>query len=304
MLSRFNINKRILKFRSFKFYSTLSKDPLSDILPDSFMYKIPQYKKNPKNFNFPFLVSGAPNLEIKTRFLPDQVLVRNDITRKELLLYLFKLYRGVLLAISQYDYDFLREYCEENFYSKLFNVLSQYKDSNYTIEVLEDMKANNNVRLYPELHLYDSIIIKGLSNVRSQNGSEKDYQVCDDIEEMGFISYIHNDISNSGNFLTRELGEKNLENLNFKNLIFRTYCMFKSGLKVFIKKDGKDIVEYNSNYTYNHVVVFETLMQDLTPLKSFSKMETYTEWISKHNFGTWRLIDMDNWLNGNNYFNS
>jgi len=33
--------------------------------------------------------------------------------------------------------------------------------------------------------------------------------------------------------------------------------------------------------------------------KSFTKNETLAEWIQKHTFGTWKLVDLDNWLVGN-----
>ena len=35
------------------------------ILPDNLFYNIPKYDKNPSNFDFPWLISGAPILEIK-----------------------------------------------------------------------------------------------------------------------------------------------------------------------------------------------------------------------------------------------
>ena len=63
-----------------------------------------------------------------------------------------------------------------------------------------------------------------------------------------------------------------------------------------------DLIKYSNKYNYNHACVFETEMQELAPLKSYSKLETYTEWIAKHDFGVWKLIDIDNWMKGNNYF--
>jgi hypothetical protein len=36
-----------------------------EILPDHLVYNIPKYEKNPDNFDFPWLVGGAPSLEIK-----------------------------------------------------------------------------------------------------------------------------------------------------------------------------------------------------------------------------------------------
>jgi hypothetical protein len=215
--------------------------------------------------------------------------------------HLFKIYRGVLLASSEYDYDFLKEYCEDTFHAKLVNKLEEFKSRKFEIELVEDVKANNGVRLLPEMHLYDSIIIKGLTLGRDLDS--KNYSVCNDIEDMGFVSYIPLYLSDPNNFKNKEGAEEKLQ-LEFKNVIFRAYCMFKTGYKLFIyDRFGKKVIDYDNNiYNYNHVCVFETLMQTPPAFNSFSKTETYTEWISKHTFTTWKMIDMDNWMKGNPYF--
>lgn len=41
-----------------------------------------------------------------------------------------------------------------------------------------------------EANIYDHTVIKGLSLDRRQNGSEDDYTINNDIENMGFISYL------------------------------------------------------------------------------------------------------------------
>ena len=276
---------------------------LKDLLPDHFTYKIPTYKKN-TNLDFPWIIEGAPILEIKSRFLPDQVFARNRVvSRRGVLEHFFKMYRGVLLASSQYDYDFLEEYCETQFFNKLKEKLKTFQNLNYKIDVLEDMKANRNQRINPEMHLYDCIVFKGISTDRTKNGRESDYFACNDVEEMGFISYINKSMTDPGNFVTRDLGESHIKNSDFKTIVFRAYCMFKCGLKLFINdENGNQLINYSSNYNFNHVAVFECEMQDLLPLKSYGKVETYTEWISKHDFGIWKMIDMDNWMKGNDYF--
>lgn len=279
------------------------KDELDDFLPDHLYYKIPKYEKNPQYFDFPWLINGAPFLEIKARFLPEQVFTRSKITKAEVLKHLFKIYRGVLLASSEFDYEFLEEYCEKEFLNKLKEKLDEYKTRGYTIEVVEDLKANKGYRLLPEMHLYDCIVIKGLYLDRSKNNKESEYSVCNDIENMGFVSYIPNYLQDPNNFKTKEQAEEKLQQGEFRNVIFRAYCMFKTGLKLFIyDKYGNKIFEYAPEYNCNHVCVFETAMLPPPEFKSFSKVETYTEWIAKHSFGVWKMIDMDNWMKGNPYF--
>jgi hypothetical protein len=190
---------------------------------------------------------------------------------------------------------------EETFYKKLADKLEEYKDRKYQIELVEDLQANNGVRMLPEMHLYDNIIIKGLDLKRGLNS--KDYSVCNDIEDMGFVSYIPLYLSDPNNFRNKEMAEEKLQQ-EFKNVIFRAYCMFRTGYKLFVyDRFGKPVFEYDNSYNFNHVCVFETLMQPPPVFKSFSKTEIYTEWISKHTFSTWKMVDMDNWMKGNPYFN-
>lgn len=33
--------------------------------------------------------------------------------------------------------------------------------------------------------------------------------------------------------------------------------------------------------------------------KSENKLENYMEWLGKFNFGIWKMVDLDNWCNGN-----
>ncbi len=57
-------NKIILNFNKFDFSTRLNnKEDL--LLPDDFFYDIPKYSKNPENVDFPWLIGGAPFLELK-----------------------------------------------------------------------------------------------------------------------------------------------------------------------------------------------------------------------------------------------
>lgn len=274
-----------------------------DILPDHLIYKIPNYKKNPKSIDFPWLINGAPFLDFKARFLSEQIFIRSQVTKASLLMHLFKIYRGVLLAISEDDDEFLKEYCEEIFYKRLRYKLDDYKEKKYTIELVEDMKANHGYRLMPEMHLYDSIVIKGLFTDRKLNRPESEYSICNDIEDMGFVSYIPSYVSDPNNFKDKESSDEIINKGSFRNVIFRAYTMFKSGLKLFVyDSKGEKLFEYTPEYNFNHACIFECLMVPPSHFSSFYKAETYTEWIAKHKFGVWKMIDMDNWMKGNSYF--
>ena len=40
-------------------------------------------------------------------------------------------------------------------------------------------------------------------------------------------------------------------------------------------------------------------MEAPTKFNKWSQSENLMEWIAKHKFGTWRMVDLDNWLVGN-----
>ena len=45
--------------------------------------------------------------------------------------------------------------------------------------------------------------------------------------------------------------------------------------------------------------MFETILECPPKFNKFSQSENLMEWIAKHKFTEWRLVDMDNWLVGN-----
>jgi hypothetical protein len=173
---------------------------------------------------------------------------------------LFKIFRAVLLASQDRDFDFLEEYCEEMFFVKLRNRLNQLKSSEIEFLVEEDLYANRGKPIQIEANMYDHVVIKGLSPIRRENGSEDDYYISNEILGMGHISYIPKYITDPNNFADRSV-EKHIHDDAHK-LIFRAYVNFKTGYKIYLKdKYGKNIIEYPSDYTWRHVGVFETEME-------------------------------------------
>ena len=165
-------------------------------------------------------------------------------------------------------------------------------------EVTEDLFADRGKPLEVEANMYDHTVIKGLNVARKENGTEDDYFINNDIDDLGFISYIPKYITDPDNFADPKLN-KVLHN-DAHRVIFRAYVIFKTGYKIYLKdKKGIEQFDYPHDYTWQHVGVFETLMEPPPKFTKWSQSESYTEWISKHHFGTWRMVDLDNWMVGN-----
>ena len=184
------------------------------------------------------------------------------------------------------------------FFTKLRNRLNQIKAEGLTLSVEEDPFADRGKPIKVEANMYDDVLIKGLSPVRRDNGAEEDYFISNDIEMTGLISYMPKYITEQANF-TDPARNKEIHSEAHK-VTYRAYVTFKSGYKIYLKdKYGSNQFEYPSDYTWSHVGVFETLMKPPAKFKQWGGAETLMEWIAKHEFTTWKMVDLDNWLVGN-----
>ena len=155
------------------------------------------------------------------------------IHRLEVIEHLFKIYRAVLLSAADRDCEFLEQYCEEMFFTKLRNRLNQLKAEGFTLVVEEDLFADKGKPIRVEAQMYDDVVIKGLSPVRRENGAEDDYFVSNEIEMMGLISYIPKYITESQNFAD-PARNKDIHSEAHK-LTYRAYCTFKTGYKIHLR---------------------------------------------------------------------
>lgn len=218
--------------------------------------------------------------------------------KNECLEHLFKIFRAVLLASQDRDFDFLEQYCEEMFYTKLRNRLNQLHSSGIEFTVKEDLFAERGKPIPYEANIYDHIVIKGLSPIRRENGTEADYYISNEINGLGYISYIPKYITEPSNFIDPKI-EKHIHKDAHK-LIFRAYVIFKTGYQIHMKdKYGKNMFSYPDDYTWKHVGVFESEMERPPDFMEYSGSENLMEWMTKHTFGVWKMVDLDNWLVGN-----
>lgn len=62
------------------------------------------------------------------------------------------------------------------------------------------------------------------------------------------------------------------------------------------------ITPNDEDKTWEHLVVFECEMKSPEVFKSKYKNENFTEWLTKFNFGKWKIADIDNFMSGNSIF--
>ena len=107
------------------------------------------------------------------------------------------------------------------------------KADGFTLIVEEDLFADRGKPLKVEANMYDDVMIKGLSPIRRENGSEDDYFISNDIENMGLISYIPKYITEQQNF-TDPSRNKEIHSEAHK-VTYRAYVTIKSGYKIHLK---------------------------------------------------------------------
>lgn len=99
------------------------------------------------------------------------------------------------------------------------------------------MFADKGKPLQVEANMYDHTVVKGLSIVRKENGSEDDYSIYNDIENMGLISYVPKYIQDPKNFADPNVNKEIHKDAH--KVIFRAYVNFKTGYKLYLRdKNG------------------------------------------------------------------
>ena len=72
----------------------------------------------------PCLIKEVPEIEIQTSFIGEQVFSPIKVHKNEGFDHLFKIYRAILFASADRDFDFLEKYWDEMFFIKLRNRLN------------------------------------------------------------------------------------------------------------------------------------------------------------------------------------
>lgn len=98
--------------------------------------------------------------------------------------YLFKVYMGTVKAMADHDEEFLGEYLEKSFATKLGQRLKTLKDKGYRLSVVEDVIGRNGQPIPKKVEVLDSVFIKGLFMDRSKNMPEDQYHIFNDSDNL------------------------------------------------------------------------------------------------------------------------
>lgn len=99
--------------------------------------------------------------------------------------------------------------------------------------------------------------------------------------------------------ITAEL-RKEMNDLTMRMFLRTTVCFKNIGL--FTGKDKAKM--YGDNYSGNHVAIFECELKAPPQLSLID--HTYVDYFEAYrfNFKNWKLVDVDNFMDGNHYFSN
>jgi len=164
----------------------------------------------------------------------------------------------------------------------------------------------------------DYYLNKGVDIDRSKNWFNVDYVVKADLEEDGLRHYLHqyfsSEFSDSYAFMLDKEGKliRKLDQINeFRGQMYQNEL--KLVLKIIVQvedsyrlqvynKNNEALIKYGSEYTGVHTFVFENLIEE--GMRSSVAYLPFMNWISSYRARRekWKLVDIDNYLNGNDYF--
>mmetsp|Transcript_29377 Transcript_29377/g.33545 ORF Transcript_29377/g.33545 Transcript_29377/m.33545 type:complete len:342 (-) Transcript_29377:133-1158(-) len=250
--------------------------------------------------DLPWNFDGYPAYEVQTRYLSDRIFDQNTIHKNVILYHLERVYMGVWRAILNRRYDVLEEYLEEKLYTKLKTKLEKLDDSPFDIRFEADRTGGEDgLGVIQNLRMYDAHLIRGVSPTREENLDRGEYHFYDDLNDFGLVIYSPHNVSDPKNFVHKEVYDKIFE--QSRAIIFRAFVQIETPYKLHIvdRKTEEKLERYPTEYNWSHAVLFETQMKPPPAFKSFTKVETYMEWIAKHTFGAWKIADMDEYMEWN-----
>ena len=209
-----------------------------------------------------------------------------------------KIYHGFQYAMVDCDEEFLEEYAEHNLCKRVQQSVNNQKEKGYTLKVVEDVIGNYGEQVPSTKKIIDAVMVRGLYVDREKNGSEDNYHIFIDREEMGVVVYTNKKISDPENFINPDDNKTIYDDQ--RHAVGRVLMKFKSPLvvKVFTK-EGREVKVEGQENTWTHIGIFESDLIQPGKFKSKYKLEGYVEWLSKFKPGKWQITDIDNYMLGN-----
>lgn len=151
-----------------------------------------------------------------------------------LLDHLIKIYKGTLYSMAAQDSEFLREYCEERFANRVIESLGRLEQQGDKLIAFEDFQANQGDPIIYKAYEVDSVLVRGLSVQRNENGAADEYHFFNDIEEMGILVFTPNKLGDVRQFVDQKNADKMYE--DYRKVLLRVLLRIQSPLRLKLQK--------------------------------------------------------------------
>ena len=261
-----------------------------------------QYRS--KAINFPFNFEGVSVDEevLRTRYVPMNQRCRQSISKifeediSEGFTFAFK---NVLAALEEKDLSYLRQVCEPSLYQELDKSFGQLTGDNLSVKSECTDCADLNMN-------YTSLsFIYGVNHNRCSNLNKEDYE--------------HTTLWNLKNGIDLQFFKTKTEptaSLPF----MRVACLFSCPSRIYLKDKDGSVVRGETSTSY-HKMIFEgvgdmssesqfenakeaqkSIWKVMSNAESEEKMELIRRIFQVENI-TWKVVDIDNYMEGNPYVN-
>ncbi|CDW78630.1 UNKNOWN [Stylonychia lemnae] len=291
----------------------------------------------PKKTQIQFMCKGAFPLDrqgthmlpkLPTRSVIEDYLASKKVDEDILIDHFGNMFTSTLDNIAKRDYGKLEKLLESKFYETILQNKDNLERFNLSYD-LNKVDAN-------ESFIIDKMLIKGLYHDRSKNGVNYDYMLVNEQEHYGIRFYLHkyfvgynayylaieneeffriqnekNEKMTPDDFNTMYKTKDTFDDLSFKlkkrmqesqhSMILRVTFQFRDTNKALSASQGPEPL-YDPDYTGNHIIVFENqlTMPSLMAMIDHSEQEFIN--LRKLNFKNWRIVDIDNYMKGNSFF--
>lgn len=255
--------------------------------------------KREETYGLPWTFEGETLKEASMRFASEQMLVKNNISKPNLMRELYQIYDSVLKATGEDRLEDVKDSLEPRLYLHLTQALANLKASGKRVDLeIDDNFPEESKR--PTVNSIDSILYRGLKVMRDLNPPINDHHLSTDID-IGLLIFTHKDLSNRFAYVNQARIEE--LHANNRQTIFQILLWVKSPHKLRVLEGDKLISVYSGDYTYTQQWIFESQCTNPPKLKNENKTENYIEWMIKFKPEKWIVTGMHDFINPLAHFN-
>lgn len=169
--------------------------------------------------------------------------------------------------------------------------------------------------------IVDTVLVKGVFHERFLNNRPEAYSLIDNQESLGMKYYMHKSLKDQNEFNEEDnyifsfntdqypdfLNDEKIKLIKTRDnkFVLRIYYQISDCSKaILINENNENLIDFEKNKNYKHFLIFENELK--SPNNLFLLTNNFENWVAKHeiDMNNWKLVDIDNFMKGNSFFNN